>query len=263
MDALMLLDDRSFLDCNTETLRLFGFSSVEEFTKNHPSDLSPKLQPDGSSSFESASNHFKKALWSGKENYFWMYKRSDGTTFPADVLLFRITLKNRVILQATVRDITQQKEAEAKLKEAEEKHRTLLAAANVLVQSVDAEGKYVFVNDEWKKVLGYTDVDLEKITIMDVVRKDHLPYCMSIFKEVMKGLSIHDVETVFVAKDGREILVSGNACPIYKDNEFVSTVAFFVDITERKKNEEKLKENNQRIEFMVEKLRVVGSLTQT
>jgi PAS domain S-box-containing protein len=262
MDALMLLDDRSFLDCNIETLRLFGFNSVEEFTKNHPADLSPNLQPDGSFSLESAKNHIKKALWSGKENFFWVHKRADGTTFPADVLLSRITLKNRVILQATVRDITQQKEAEEKLKEAEEKHRTLLAAANVLVQSVDAEGKYLFVNEEWKKVLGYTDVDLEKITMMDVVRKDHLPYCRSVFKEVMDGLSIHDVETIFVAKDGREIVVSGNASPIFKDKKFVSTVAFFVDITERKKNEEKLKENSQRIELMVEKLRVVGGLTR-
>jgi PAS domain S-box-containing protein len=391
MDALMLLDDRSFLDCNAETLRIFGFNSVEEFTKNHPADLSPNLQPDGSSSLESANNHIKKALWSGKENFFWVHKRADGTTFPADVLLSRITLKNRVILQATVRDITERKKAETalkkseeeynslftnmvdgfaycqmifddagkpvdfvylqindafekitglkrelvvgknvteaipgikeanaelfeiygrvaltgqkekfevffkplnswlqisvyspkkgyfaaifedtnerkqaeqSLKETEEKHRTLLNVANVLVQSVDVEGKYFFVNEEWKKVLGYTDTDLEKITMMDVVRKDHLQYCMGVFEEVMKGLSIHDVETVFVTKDGREIAVSGNACPIFKDNKFVSTVAFFVDITERKKNEEKLKENSQRIELMVEKLRVVGSLTR-
>ena len=111
-------------------------------------------------------------------------------------------------------------------------------------------------------MLGYTDINLEKITMMDVVRKDHLQYCMSVFKEVMNGLSINDVETVFVTKAGREIVVSGNACPVFKDDKFVSTVAFFVDITERKKNEEKLKENNQRIEFMVEKLRVVGSLTR-
>jgi signal transduction histidine kinase len=85
---------------------------------------------------------------------------------------------------------------------------------------------------------------------------------MAIFKEVMAGLSIHDVETVFVTKDGRELTVSGNACPIFKDGKFISTVAFFEDVTERKKNEEKIKENNRRIELMNEKLRVVGSLTR-
>jgi PAS domain S-box-containing protein len=117
MDALMLLDDKSFLDCNVETLHLFGFNSVEEFSKKHPADLSPAFQPDGSSSLESANNHIKKALWSGRDNFFWVHQRVDGTTFPADVLLSRITLKNRVILQATVRDVTEQKEAEEKLRE--------------------------------------------------------------------------------------------------------------------------------------------------
>jgi PAS domain S-box-containing protein len=148
------------------------------------------------------------------------------------------------------------------LREAEEKHRTLLNSANVLVQSVDAEGKYLFVNEEWKKVLGYSEEDVTEITIMDVVRKDHLPYCMDVFRQVTSGLSIHNVETVFVTKDGRELTVSGNACPIFKDGKFVSTVAFFEDVTERKKNEERIKENNRRIELMNEKLRVVGSLTR-
>ena len=85
---------------------------------------------------------------------------------------------------------------------------------------------------------------------------------MDVFKQIRNGACIHDVETVFVAKDGREITVSGNACPILKDGKFISTVSFFVDITERKKDEEKLRENSRRIEMMNEKLRVVGSLTR-
>jgi PAS domain S-box-containing protein len=147
MDALLLLDEKSFLDCNIKSLRLFGYRSREEFILKHPIDLSPVLQPDGSSSLNSYNNHIKKALWTGKETFFWVHKRADGTTFPADILFSRITLKNRVILQATVRDITQQKEAEEKLKEAEEKHRTLLNATNVLVQSVDVKGRFVYVNE--------------------------------------------------------------------------------------------------------------------
>ncbi len=261
-DALMLLDEKSFLDCNTATLHMFGITSLEEFIKNHPSDLSPLMQPDGTTSFESSINHIEKALWTGKEKFFWIHKRADGTTFPADILLSRISLKNRNILQATVRDITEQKEAVEKLKQEEEKHRTMLNAANVLVQSVDVEGRFVFVNDEWKKRLGYTDVELKDITLMNVIQRDHIQNCMNIFKEVMNGVCIHDVETVFVSKDEKEIIVSGNACPIFKNGKFVSTIAFFVDITERKKNEEKLKESTRRIELMNEKLRVIGGLTR-
>jgi PAS domain S-box-containing protein len=262
MDALMLLDEKGFFDCNKSTLALFGVKSVEDFSRYHPADFSPPTQPDGALSLEAAMNHLKKAFKTGSDNFFWVHMRLDGTTFPADVLLTRMPLNGRVVLLATVRDITQQKEYEENLKQAEEKHRTLLNAANVLVQSVDAEGKYIFVNEEWKNVLGYTLRDLECISMMNVVRQDQLQHCLRVFKQVMGGKSIHDVETVFVAKDGREIVVSGNACPIFKDGKFVSTVAFFVDITARKKNEEKIKESNRRIELMVEKLRVVGSLSR-
>lgn len=142
------------------------------------------------------------------------------------------------------------RQAEKAMWENEKKHRTLLDEANVLIQSINAEGKFVYVNKEWKKMLGYADRDLEKITLMDVIRKDHHKYCMDVFKQVKKGESIHGVETVFVAKDGREIIVRGNARPILKDGEFVSTVGFFVDITERKKVEEKIIQRNR-----VDKLR--------
>ena len=172
--------------------------------------------------------------------------------------------KASVVIGASTiaRDISEQKIAEETLKQAEENYEALLNTANVLVQSVDSEGKYRFVNVEWKKVLGYTAEDLKNISLMDVVRGDHFQYCMSVFKDVKNGACVRDVETVFVAKDGREITVSGNACPIFKDDKFVSSVAFFVDISNRKKNEAQLKENSRRIELMNEKLRVVGGLTR-
>jgi PAS domain S-box-containing protein len=262
MDALMLLDEHGFLDCNKATLLLFGCISVKEFTEFHPADLSPLKQPDGLPSIEAATDHIDRAFKTGMDSFFWVHKRTDGSTFPADVLLTRITLKGRNVLQATVRNITEQKEAEEKLKEAEEKHRTLLNASNVLVQSVSNEGKFIFVNEEWKKVLGYTYEDLERINLKDVIRKDHLQYCMTLFSKVMDGSCVRDVETIFVTKDGKEIFVNGNACPVFKEGKVVSTVAFFLDITERKKYEEKLREGTRRIELMNEKLRVVGGLTR-
>ena len=117
MDALMVLDQKGFFDCNTAALRLFGFSSVDEFAKSHPGDLSPTSQPDGSSSFETANNHIQKALRTGRESFLWIHKRSNGTTFPAEVLLTRMHLKNRDVLQATVRDITERTKSEKRLRE--------------------------------------------------------------------------------------------------------------------------------------------------
>ena len=120
-DALMLLDRKGFFDCNTSTLKMFGCESVDEFTRYHPADLSPSTQPDGTSSMQAAITHINRAFDAGTDHFFWVHKRTDGTMFPADVLLTRIKLECKNVLQATVRDITEQKKAEEQLRENSER----------------------------------------------------------------------------------------------------------------------------------------------
>ena len=186
----------------------------------------------------------------------------DKKTPPVEIHAQVVVFDDEKLILSVARDISERNAAEENLKIAEDKYRTFLTAANVLVQSIDQKGRYVFVNEEWKKILGYSDKDIEVMTIRNVVQKDHIQNCMHVFSQVMNGASIRNIETVFVTKNGREIFVSGNACPIFKNGQFSSTIAFFEDITERKITEKKLEESNNRIKLMNEKLRVVGSLTR-
>lgn len=134
--------------------------------------------------------------------------------------------------------------------------------ANVLVQSVNPEGKYLYVNEEWKRVLGYTDADLKEIDISKVIRCDHLPDCMKIFTQVMSGISVYDHETIFLTKDNREINLSGNICPIFENGKFAYTTGFFLDITLRKKIEQELRESKEKMQAANKKLQIIGSLTR-
>ncbi len=144
----------------------------------------------------------------------------------------------------------------------EQNYKNLVTMANVLVQSVNSEGRFLYVNEEWKRVLGYTDIDLNELDISKVIRCDHLPDCMKVFTQVMSGISIHDHETIFVTKDNREINVSGNICPIFEEGKFAYTTGFFLDITMRKKAELELKESKKRVEAANKKLQIIGSLTR-
>ncbi len=173
-----------------------------------------------------------------------------------------ITYHGQIAILGTITDITERKHMENIIREGEEKLRTLLDTANVLVQSVDVNGNFVYVNREWMKVLGYSTEELKKITLMDIIRSDHHDYCMKMFKHVVNGKAVSEIETVFVSKDGNEIKVSGNAKPIFTNGKFVSTVGFFSDITERKKTEDKLKETLTKLESLNEKLSVVGKFTR-
>lgn len=110
-DAIMILTEDSFIDGNQSTLKIFGFKKVADFVKMHPADLSPPIQPGGENSRDLSNRYIQEAFKKGSAHFDWVHKKSDGTEFYADVLLTRTTLKDRVVLQATVRDITKEKEA--------------------------------------------------------------------------------------------------------------------------------------------------------
>jgi len=114
-DAIMLLDEKGFFDCNNATLRIFGFSNKEEFTKVHPSQVSPPYQPDGMDSLTAANNKIAEAFRTGTNQFEWMHRRQNGEDFPADVLLTAFNLKGKQVLQATVRDISERKRVEREL----------------------------------------------------------------------------------------------------------------------------------------------------
>jgi PAS domain S-box-containing protein len=119
-DAIMMLDKRSFFDCNEKTLELYGFRSKEEFVKYHPGEVSPSFQPDGEPSVEKANRLIEIAMEKGSHAFTWIHKKVDGTLFPAEVLLSRFELGGRAVVQAVVRDITERVQGELTLKRSKE-----------------------------------------------------------------------------------------------------------------------------------------------
>lgn len=114
-DAVMLLDDMGFFECNEATLDIFGCKSKDEFLNKHPSEHSPPTQPGGEDSLSFANERIAAAFKDGKNQFEWEHKRIDGSEFPADVTLTRMELDGRMVIQATVRDITARKKAEEKI----------------------------------------------------------------------------------------------------------------------------------------------------
>lgn len=119
-DAIMLLDEKGFFDCNNATLAMFGFLKKEDYIKVHPADVSPPYQPDGTDSLTAANNKISEAFRKGMNSFEWMHRRKNGKEFPAEVLLTVFQLRGKEVLQATVRDITERKQAENELRLAKE-----------------------------------------------------------------------------------------------------------------------------------------------
>jgi PAS domain S-box-containing protein len=117
-DAIMTLAPPSwrFTSGNPATVKLFNARDEKEFITKGPWDVSPQYQPDGTPSSDAAKKAIEKAMKEGSNFFEWTHKKLSGEDFPASVLLTRMKIKDQTFLQATVRDITEQKKAEEELK---------------------------------------------------------------------------------------------------------------------------------------------------
>jgi PAS domain S-box-containing protein len=114
-DAIMLLNEKGFFDCNPRTLQMFGVKTKEDFCRFHPADLSPPSQPGGHESLPAAGEHIEAAFRNGFRHFEWIHRRTNGEDFPAEVLMSAFDWGKERVLQSTVRDVSERKRAEAAL----------------------------------------------------------------------------------------------------------------------------------------------------
>ena len=140
-DAVMLLDERGFFECNPATLKMFGCPSKEVFITKKPADLSPPQQPDGTDSDILAQQQIAKAMRESSNRFEWVHQRlDDGCSFPAEVLLNAMDFNGRHVLQAVVRDITERKRLQAELeRQAHNDNLTGLHSRGYFMQRADLE----------------------------------------------------------------------------------------------------------------------------
>jgi PAS domain S-box-containing protein len=170
--------------------------------------------------------------------------RKDGKEIPIELSVSTKKYEDNSITTAIIRDVTERKEAEEKLRISEERFRDLFENASDLIQSVAQDGRFVYVNKAWRKALGYTEKELPKLTVWDIIHPDHLAHCQEIFQSVMRGETNY-IETVFFAKNGKAIHVEGNANNYCLEGKIMATRGIFRDVTERKEAEERLRESEE------------------
>ena len=138
-DAVMLLDEKGFFECNKATLTTFGCANREEFCSRHPAYFSPPQQPCGTNSTELANHHIATAIEKGSAHFEWIHKQAGtGKEFPVEILLNAMELDGKRILQAVVRDITERKRAEKELLKTNHDLEAAMAMANDLATRAEA-----------------------------------------------------------------------------------------------------------------------------
>ncbi len=115
-DAILVIEDNVFVDCNQAVVRMLGYETKEDLLNTHPSELSPEYQPDGRPSFEKAQEMMELAIKNGSHHFEWMHTRANGEYFPVEVWLSTVNYKGKLLINTIWRDLTEIKIAEDKIK---------------------------------------------------------------------------------------------------------------------------------------------------
>ena len=251
-DAIFLLKDDIFIDCNTKTLEIFGCTR-DKIIGQTPHRFSPPLQPDGRGSKEKIIEKTYAAV-KGEQQYFeWKHCRYDGTPFDAEVGLNRIILGGETYLQAIVRDVTERKTAE-------ELFRTLADNSPVSVYIAQG-GKFKFVNPHFQQSTGYSEGELLGKDSLLLVIDEEKESVKDVASKMLRGERRSAFELKVSTKTGEIRWIFGTVTPIrYKGNKAV--LGNFLDMTDYKKTEIMLKESEERYRTLTEKSLVGVYLVQ-
>ena len=233
-DAVMLLNEQGFFDCNQRTLEMFGFKNKEEFTTIRPSDVSPDIQLDGRDSLSSSQEHIQTAYQKGYDRFEWVHRRMNGEDFPAEVLLSALDFSGQIVLQATVRDITERKLVEQRLNESEERYHRL-AEASVEGVVIHDKGILLDANEVFAIMFGY-----ELSEVIGMMAGEFLtPETREITAQNIRSGYEKPYEVMGLRKDGSTfpVEITGKSIPYQGRTVRVTALR---DITERKRLEQEI-----------------------
>lgn len=140
------------------------------------------------------------------------------------------------------------KERTLELKENKDYLQLILNSTVQAIYGMDINGKCTFCNTSGLKILGYSHQD--ELLGKDIHKLIHHTYkdgktmpiseC-KIYKALLEGKGTNANDEVFWRADGTSFDVEYNSYPQYKEGKVIGAVVTFIDITERKKNEEHIK----------------------
>jgi PAS domain S-box-containing protein len=152
-------------------------------------------------------------------------------------------------------DITSQRtRAEESLRDSEAKYRFLYKESPTISLIFGMDGRIADANRAAEEKLGYSKDDYSRIDPMQLVAAEHREKAAMLLVGSLKGEYTAEADINIYAKDGsiRTILFTTGQLVLYEKGQPVGVLVSGVDVTERKRVEEALREAEEKLRVMFE-----------
>lgn len=237
-DAIFMMDQDMFIDCNSMTLRMFNCTK-DQIIGRPPYLFSPEYQADGRDSKTKALEKINAALDGQPQFFEWQHSRYNGEVFDAEVSLNRMVIDGKYHLLAIVREITERKQAIEALKRSESQFQELFNSVMEGIGIIDENEIIRFCNPAYAGIFDADSPDdlVGKSFTQFVAEKDKKNVEANIEKR-KKGISSqYELEIITLAGNRKNILIS--VSPRYNaEKQYIGTFGAIIDITETKSLQE-------------------------
>lgn len=144
--------------------------------------------------------------------------------------------------------LEERKKVEIALRESEKKYRTLITQSPDGIFVVDLKGKFLSVNESVCKELKFTEEEFLSMNIWDLVPEKFKEQFQNRLMNLVNGsIKNEPMEYEIKGKDGILHVVEVLSVPYYRENELIGFQGIARNITERKRTEEALQQNQKQL----------------
>ncbi|MBP1991209.1 PAS domain S-box protein [Paenibacillus eucommiae] len=144
-----------------------------------------------------------------------------------------------------IQDITEQTQMEQRLRESEQRYKSMFDNNPAAVYSMDLEGNYLTANANLEKLSGYSLEELIGMYYGPLVSEKDVEKTRKHFQLAASG-EAQNYEITIIHKEGHDVDISVANIPILVNGQVVGVYGISSDITDRKRLDERIRESESR-----------------